>query len=126
MIFQPPGVLRSVKRSDMRTFAPANLPDRPATSSRTTAMESRMSTLTTRGSICGAEPFAVDPVEEKRCARGQLSSGIAEERCIRVKGGPHQFAFPLPASVQVQLYGFHDSVVLGEVFARVHGATLRL
>src|SRR6202034_883534 len=57
MIFHPPGVLRSVKRSDMYAPEPAKVPDQPSTSSRTTAMDSRMSTLTIRGSILSAGPF---------------------------------------------------------------------
>src|ERR1051326_8388724 len=57
MIFHPPGIFMRVNRSDIRTPEPAKLPDHPATSRRTTAMDSRMSTLTTRGSISGAGPF---------------------------------------------------------------------
>src|SRR5580658_6709628 len=57
MIFHPLGVLSSVNRSDIQTPEPATLPDQPATSRRTTAMDSRMSTLTIRGSILGAGPF---------------------------------------------------------------------
>src|SRR6202041_3105450 len=66
----------------------------------------------------------VDPVKEELGSDGKLFSGVAEERGIRVKGRAHQFALALFASVDVQLHGLDDSVVVGEVFSLSHAETV--
>jgi hypothetical protein len=124
MIFHPLGIFRSVKRSDMRTPEPVKLPDQPATSRRTTAMDSRMSTLTTRGSILGAGPFLSIQSKRNWIPMASLVPGVAEERSVRMKGGTHKLALALFASVNVHLHGLDDSVVFGEVFALGHAETV--
>src|SRR5262249_49935945 len=67
----------------------------------------------------------VDPIKQELRADGELSAGVAEEGCVRVEGGTHQFAFALLAPIDIHLHGLDDLVVLREIFA-FHAETIAL
>src|SRR5689334_15333092 len=43
-----------------------------------------------------------------------------------MKSRAHQIAFPLPASIDVHLHGFRDSVVFVEIFGFRHAGEIRI
>ena len=109
----------------MRTPEPANLPDQFATSSRTTAIDSAMSTLTTRELNIGRWSISLDPVEQEPESNGELIAGVTKERSLRVESGTHQFAVALLATVNVQLKSFQNRVMFGLGFRGGHAQTVR-
>jgi len=95
--------------SDMRTPEPASFPDQFETSSRTTAIDSSTSTLTTRGWMSGA-----GPIEQELRSNRELIAGVPEERSLGMKRRRHYFAVALFAAFYVELQRFQNLIVFRE------------
>ena len=125
MIRQPSGIRRNVKRSDMRTPEPANLPDQFATSCRTTAIDLRyVDAYDSRVNI-GRWSISIDPVEQEPDSNGKLIAGVTKERSLRMESGAHHFAVALLTTVNVQLKSFQNRVMFRLGLCGRHAKTIR-
>jgi hypothetical protein len=68
---------------------------------------------------------SVDPVEQESESIRELIASITKERSLRVKGGTHQFAVALLATVNVQLKSFQNRVMFRLGFRGGHAPTVR-
>jgi hypothetical protein len=74
----------------------------------------------------GGGTIIVDPVEEELSSGGEPLPGIAEEGGVRMEGWTHELALALFASVNIQLHGLNDAVLVGKVFVVSHAADSRI